>query len=337
MSLSSSTLTDEQIEKIHEPVLLTECLDFLAPAIENKKVAYMVDATLGMAGHTLAALKRFPNLHVIGIDRDQEAIKIATQRTKEYSNRISIVHTTYDNIDKVVQEHCPSGKVDAILMDLGVSSLQLDQDDRGFSYARDVELDMRMDKTSEIDAKKILQTYSEQELAKILYIYGEEKFARKIAAAIVKERENTPITKSIQLAEIIRNALPAAAKRTGKNPCKKTFQALRIEVNKELEILKTALPNALSSLALEGIIVVESYHSLEDRMVKTIFSQGTKVTTPIDIPIIPEEDKPYLQLLTRKVMKADETEVEHNSRAQSVRLRVAKKIRSNDNVVWRVK
>ncbi|QPK94419.1 16S rRNA (cytosine(1402)-N(4))-methyltransferase RsmH [Actinomyces sp. zg-332] len=333
----SIDLADNQINQIHKPVLLNECLDFLAPAFENTDVAYMIDATLGMGGHTLAALERFPNLHVIGIDRDEQAIQIATKRTEKYADRFTAVHTTYDNVDHVVRQYCPAGKVNAILMDLGVSSLQLDQDDRGFSYARDVELDMRMDKTSDLDAKKIIQTYSAEELAKILYIYGEEKFSRRIANEIVEERGKKPILTSSHLNEVIRKALPAVAKRSGKNPCKKTFQALRIEVNRELEILKKALPNALSSLAVDGIIAIESYHSLEDRMVKTIFNQGSTSTAPIDIPVIPEDDKPYLKLLTRKAIKANEEEVESNSRSQSVRLRVAKKIRPKDNVVWRLK
>lgn len=329
--------TEKDINEIHKPVLLEQCLNFLEPAVDFEKKAYMIDCTLGMAGHSLAALERFNNLHVIGIDRDRQAIEIAKERTKKYSDRIIFVHTTYDNIKEIVEKYCPNSKADAILMDLGVSSLQLDIDERGFSYARNVELDMRMDKTNDLDAKKILETYSEEQLSKILYLYGEEKFARRIAKAIVEKRAEKPIKTSEDLNEIIREALPAVAKRNSKNPCKKTYQALRIEVNKELEILKKTLPDALSSLRIGGRIAVESYHSLEDRMVKTIFTQGSITSAPIDIPIIPEKDEPYLKLITKKAFKATQKEKESNSRAKSVRLRVAEKIKNNDNVSWRLK
>lgn len=322
------------LEEIHIPVLLQECLDLLAPAIENKTTAVMIDATLGMGGHSYYALERFENLKVIGIDRDEQAIAIATKRLEKFGDRFQAVHTTYDNIDQVVANHT-DGAVDAILMDLGVSSLQLDSDERGFSYSRPVELDMRMDKSATLDAKYILQNYSSEQLAKILYLYGEEKFSRKIADAIVEYRKTKAITTSEELAQIIKDALPMAVLRNGKNPCKKTFQALRIEVNQELEILKNALPKALSALNVGGRLVVESYHSLEDRLVKTIFNQGATSSAPADMPIVPVQYQPYLKLVTKKAIKAHEEEIAHNLRAQSVRLRAAEKIRNNTEVKWR--
>lgn len=322
------------LEEIHIPVLLQECLDLLAPAIENKTTAVMIDATLGMGGHSYYALERFENLKVIGIDRDEQAIAIATKRLEKFGDRFQAVHTTYDNIDQVVAKHT-DGAVDAILMDLGVSSLQLDSDERGFSYSRPVELDMRMDKSATLDAKYILQNYSSSQLAKILYLYAEEKFSRKIADAIVEYRKTKAITTSDELAQIIKDALPMAVLRSGKNPCKKTFQALRIEVNQELEILKNALPKALSALNVGGRLVVESYHSLEDRLVKTIFNQGATSSAPADMPIVPVQYQPYLKLVTKKAIKAHEEEIAHNLRAQSVRLRAAEKIRNNTEVKWR--
>ena len=242
----------------HVPVLLAECLDMLAPAIEGPG-AVLVDGTLGMGGHTEGALDRFPELTVIGIDRDPQAIALASERLERFGDRFRAVHTTYDRIDEAVAEQCgPGARIDGVLMDLGVSSLQLDEAERGFAYSKDAPLDMRMDATSGPSAADLLATASEGELIRILRTYGEEKFAPRIARLIIRRRDDAPITRTGELVDIIRAAIPAPARRTGGNPAKRTFQALRVAVNDELTILERALPRALASLRVGGRLVVES-------------------------------------------------------------------------------
>ena len=311
----------------HVPVLLRECLEMLAPAIERPG-AVLVDGTLGMGGHTEGALERFEGLTVIGIDRDPQAIELASARLQRFGTRFRAVHTTYDNIDTAVEGQLGAGaRVDGILMDLGVSSLQLDEADRGFAYSKDAPLDMRMDATSGQSAADLLATASEGELIRILRTYGEEKFAPRIARLIIRRRDDAPITRTGELVDIIREAIPAPARRTGGNPAKRTFQALRVAVNDELTILERALPRALSSLRVGGRLVVESYQSLEDRIVKDVLRRGSTSAAPPGLPIIPDEMAPSLRLLTKGANKADQAEQDHNPRSASVRLRGAELIR----------
>ncbi|MBF0955079.1 MAG: 16S rRNA (cytosine(1402)-N(4))-methyltransferase RsmH [Actinomyces sp.] len=316
---------DRDPAQLHVPVLLNECLDMLAPAIEAPG-AVLIDATLGMGGHTEAALTRFPQLTVFGIDRDPSAIALASKRLEAFGPRFRAFHTTYDKMDEVAA-HAPSGMVDGILMDLGVSSLQLDQEDRGFSYSHDAPLDMRMNPQTGISAAQLLASASKEEITRILRVYGEEKFASKIAGRIVATRESEPLTRTPQLAQIVRDCIPAPARRTGGNPAKRTFQALRIAVNDELTILEAALPAALAHLRVGGRIVIESYQSLEDRLVKDIFRRGATDQAPAGVPMIPEELQARLRLLTRGAQLADDTEKSHNPRSASVRLRGAQMIR----------
>ena len=311
----------------HVPVLLRECLDMLAPAIERPG-GVLVDGTLGMGGHTEGALERFEGLTVIGIDRDPQAIELASARLQRFGTRFRAVHTTYDNIDTAVEGQLGAGaRVDGILMDLGVSSLQLDEADRGFAYSKDAPLDMRMDATNGQSAADLLATASEGELIRILRTYGEEKFAPRIARLIIRRRDDAPITRTGELVDIIREAIPAPARRTGGNPAKRTFQALRVAVNDELTILERALPRALSSLRVGGCLVVESYQSLEDRIVKDVLRRGSTSAAPPGLPIIPDEMAPSLRLLTKGANKADQAEQDHNPRSASVRLRGAELIR----------
>ena len=308
----------------HVPVLRQRCLDLLAPAI-SADGAILVDATLGLGGHTESALEEFPNLRVVGFDRDPEALELSRVRLARFAPRVDFVHAVYDEIaDELSKLGIDS--VQGILFDLGVSSMQLDKDERGFAYSRNSPLDMRMNGTVGQTAADVVNTYDFANLARILKVYGEERFAGRVANAIIKEREVRPFTNSDQLVTVVRDAIPAATRRTGGNPAKRTFQALRIEVNEELASLELAIPAALSVLAMDGRIVILSYHSLEDRIVKNALRLGTESTTPVDMPFVPDTDKPWLQLLTRGSEPASEAEVAENSRANSVRLRAAQRI-----------
>lgn len=309
----------------HDPVLLQRCVDLLAPALVADG-AVVVDCTLGMGGHTEAILEQVPTSRVIGIDRDPEALELASERLARFGDRFVAVHATYDEIGDVVRaQRLPA--VQGVLMDLGVSSLQLDEVDRGFSYARDAALDMRMDTTASLTAADVLNTYSEDALTRILRDFGEERFARKIARSIVARRADEPWRTSAPLVDLVRACIPAATRKTGGNPAKRTFQALRIEVNQELEVLERAVPAAIEALAVDGRIVVESYHSLEDRLVKRAFAHGATSSAPAGLPVEPETHKPYLELLTRGAEEAHGAELERNPRAASVRLRAARRLR----------
>lgn len=311
----------------HQPVLAARCIELLGQGIEQagqQGRALVIDGTLGLGGHSELILQTYPQVHLIGIDRDKQALASASRRLREYSSRFTAVHATYDAIGQVAavyeDEAYPLG---GILMDLGVSSLQLDEVARGFSYARDAALDMRMDQSSGKTAADLLAELSAGELTKILREDGEEKFAARIAREIVKTREETPLTSSAQLVEIVRKAIPAPARRTGGNPAKRTFQALRIAVNQELSILKRALPVALDSLAPGGVMVVEAYQSLEDRIVKQAFQQ---VATPETLNGVPLAQAKTFQLMINGAEKAGETEISNNPRAASVRLRAITKL-----------
>lgn len=311
---------------LHMPVLLETCLDLLEPAFTVTNPV-LIDCTLGMGGHSEAFLQRFPQLRVVGIDRDPTAIELATARLRPYADRFTAVHTTYDHVDEVAQEFRTDGAVDAILMDLGVSSLQLDDDDRGFSYSNDAPLDMRMDTSTGQTAAQLIATASVRELTSIISRYGEEKFANRIAQAIDRRRQSTPITRTGELADIVKDAIPAAARRTGGNPSKRTFQALRIAVNNELGVLETAIPKAIESIRVGGRLAVESYQSLEDRIVKDAMRVGLQSTTPPGLPVELEDHKPFLRDLTRGAIKADEAGIAHNPRSASVRLRAVERVR----------
>jgi 16S rRNA (cytosine1402-N4)-methyltransferase len=307
--------------------MLQRCLELLAPALAGQG-AVVVDATLGLGGHSEALLAAFPAARLIAIDRDPAALKLAGERLAPYAERATLVHAVYDELPDVLQR-LSVPKVQGILFDLGVSSMQLDEAGRGFAYAQDAPLDMRMNQDAGISAAEVLNTYPPGELVRVLRAYGEEKYARKIVEAIVSEREKEPFRNSARLVELIREALPQAAKRTGGNPAKRTFQALRIEVNGELAVLERAIPAAVASLAVHGRIAVLSYHSLEDRLVKQVFAVGASTTAPPGLPVVPERYQPRMQLLTRGAELPTEQEVAANRRATPARLRAAERIRED--------
>ncbi|WP_030745820.1 16S rRNA (cytosine(1402)-N(4))-methyltransferase RsmH [Streptomyces sp. NRRL F-5135] len=311
----------------HVPVMLQRCLDLLAPALAEPG-AVVVDCTLGLGGHSEALLATFPSARLIALDRDQEALRLSAERLAPYGDRATLVHAVYDELPDVLAR-LGVGRVQGVLFDLGVSSMQLDESDRGFAYAQDAPLDMRMDQTAGVSAAEVLNTYPPGELVRILRAYGEEKQAKRIVSAIVKEREKQPFTHSARLVELIRDALPQAAKRTGGNPAKRTFQALRIEVNGELAILERAVPAAVASLAVGGRIAVLSYHSLEDRLVKQVFAAGAASSAPPGLPVVPERYQPRLELLTRGAELPTEEEIAENRRAAPARLRGARRIRED--------
>ncbi|MET0789021.1 MAG: 16S rRNA (cytosine(1402)-N(4))-methyltransferase RsmH [Cellulomonas sp.] len=317
--------TPDDAASRHTPVLLQRCLDLLAPAFEVENPV-MVDSTLGMGGHTEGVLQAFPHVRVVGLDRDTQALELAGRRLEPFGDRFTGVHAVYDEINDVLDRLGIDG-VQGVLMDLGVSSLQLDERERGFSYSADAPLDMRMDATTGQTAADVLNTYDERELARILRVYGEERFAPRIARAIVAQRERRPLERTGELVSIVRANIPAATRKTGGNPAKRTFQALRIEVNGEIEVLERALPQSIEALAVGGRIVVESYHSLEDRAVKRALAVGATSSAPPDLPVEPETHAPFLRLVTRGAEEADEAEIAHNPRSQSVRLRAAERTR----------
>lgn len=312
----------------HVPVLLDRCVALLAPALAERPGAVVVDATLGMGGHSEALLTRFPEVRLIGLDRDPEALARSRRRLAPFGDRFTAVHAVYDELPSVLA-NLGIPRIHAILFDLGVSSLQLDEAERGFAYARDAPLDMRMDPTRGITAAEVLNTYPADELARIIREYGEERFARRIAATIVRERAREPFRDSARLVDLVRDAIPAATRRTGGNPAKRTFQALRIEVNQELAVLERALPAALAALAVGGRIVVLSYHSLEDRMTKRALAVGAASKAPPDLPVVPDALQPTFRLLTRASEGASEAETAENPRAASARLRAAERVRED--------
>jgi 16S rRNA (cytosine1402-N4)-methyltransferase len=290
----------------------------------------LIDATLGRAGHAQALLEACPGLLLIGIDADVAAIEAAGELLAPYAGRVRLVHARYDEIPAVVAALPTAGepeKVMGLLFDLGVSSPQLDDAERGFSYARDAPLDMRMDQTAERTAADIVNGYPAAELARVLRDYGEERFARRIADAVVRERAREPITSTLRLSAIVKDAIPAATRRTGGNPAKRTFQALRIEVNDELGTLRRALPAALGLLAVGGRVVVLAYHSLEDRIVKRELVRLAADPAPPGLPVTAQAATPQFRLLTRGAERPDSEEVAGNPRAASARLRAAERIR----------
>jgi 16S rRNA (cytosine1402-N4)-methyltransferase len=313
-------------EERHVPVLRDRIIELLAPALQEPGSVFL-DGTLGMGGHTEAVLAACPAARAVGIDRDTQALDLAGERLAGYGDRFTGVHAVYDEVPRVLADlGLPT--VDAVLFDLGVSSLQLDEAERGFAYRHDAPLDMRMDQSAGITAAEVLNTYDAPELERILRDYGEERFARRVAAAIVRERQRQPFTTSARLVEVLKKAIPAASQKSGGHPGKRTFQALRIEVNAELEAWESALPAAVDALAVGGRIAVLSYHSLEDRLTKQLFARGARGTTPQGLPVELPEHAPYLRLLTRGAEEPSEAEKDTNPRAASARLRVAERTRA---------
>jgi 16S rRNA (cytosine1402-N4)-methyltransferase len=309
----------------HISVMRDTCVDLLTPAINKSETPVVVDATLGLGGHSEALLESNPNLVLIGIDRDLDAIVKAKNRLIKYENRVKLNHAIFDEITDVVNSF-GFEQVDGILFDLGVSSMQLDQSDRGFSYSQDAPLDMRMDRSTGITASEIINTYAPGELVRILRTYGEEKFATRIVENIVKERAKAPLNSTAQLATLVKESIPAATRRTGGNPAKRTFQALRIETNDELGAVNRAIPQALELLKVGGRLVVMSFQSLEDRIVKEIFTEATTSGTPRDLPIDLPEFAAKFALVVRGSVLPSEAEIAANSRAQSVRLRAIERL-----------
>lgn len=316
----------------HVPVLEDRCVALLSPALTRQhstgEGAVLVDATLGAGGHAERFLTELPGLRLIGIDRDPTALEIARTRLARFADRITLVRARYDGLAEALVEsgYAAVESVDAVLFDLGVSSMQLDRVERGFSYARDAPLDMRMDPQARLTAADIVNTYDHGALADILRRYGEERFAARIAAHIIRRRAHTPFTTTGELVELLYSAIPAPARRTGGHPAKRTFQALRIAVNEELDSLREALPDALAALTVSGRIVVMAYQSLEDRIVKTVFTAAVASGTPADLPIELPGCEPRFQSLTRGAQRADAAEVDSNPRSAAVRLRALQRM-----------
>jgi len=314
----------------HVPVMEDRVVALLEPALErdDRDVTdrtVLLDCTLGLGGHTEAVLRRCPTARVVGIDRDPQALVRSRERLASYGDRFVGVQAVYDEIADVITDQGLT-EVDAVLFDLGVSSMQLDLPERGFAYSVDAPLDMRMG-DSGLTAAEILNTYEPRELVRILKEYGEERNARRIVDAIVRERAKEPFTNSGRLVELLYDAIPAPARRTGGHPAKRTFQALRMEVNDELRVLERALPAAIEAIGVGGRVVVESYHSLEDRLVKRAFTRVTTSDVPHDMPFVPEDQQPALRLVTRGAEQASAEEIAENPRAASVRLRAVERTR----------
>lgn len=307
---------------VHVPVMLEPCID----ALNIRPDGIYVDGTMGGAGHSSEIAKRLVNGKIVAIDQDSDAIAAGGERLSVYGERAIVVEDNFKNMKNVLSFLGIRG-VDGILMDLGVSSYQLDCGERGFSYNIDAPLDMRMSRKQKLSAYDVVNTYSEQELADVIYNYGEERFSRRIAANIVKKRSVNPIETTLELAEIIKASIPASNRREGPHPAKRTFQAIRIEVNNELGMLHDAVSDAVDMLNKGGRIAIITFHSLEDRIVKTVFSEKAKgCVCPPEFPICVCGHQPQVKLITRKPIEADERELEINPRARSAKLRVAEKL-----------
>ncbi len=311
----------------HTPVMLTEVVSLLAPALDPTPdgPAILVDATLGLAGHAEALLRACPEAHLVGLDRDPQALALAAERLRPFAERTTLVEAVYDELPEVL-DRLGHPRVQGVLLDLGLSSLQIDQPERGFAYAVDAPLDMRMDGKQLLTAAEVLNTYSVRDLARVLRTYGEERFADRIARRVVSERERAPFTTSARLVDVLRDAIPMATRKTGGHPAKRTFQALRIEVNAELDALESVLPSAIAALTLHGRIAVLAYHSLEDRLVKQILAVLSHDSAPRNLPVVPAGYGPQLTLLTRGAQRPSAEEAEANPRAASARLRAAMRI-----------
>jgi 16S rRNA (cytosine1402-N4)-methyltransferase len=309
----------------HISVMRDRCVELLAPAIEKSENPVVIDATLGLGGHTEALLARFKNLTVIGIDRDEIALGRAKERLTPYADRLKTAHCVFDEISAVAKSFGFS-HINGALFDLGVSSIQLDESERGFSYSQDAPLDMRMDRSQGITASEIVNTYEPGKLVHILRAYGEEKFATRIVDNIVKARAKAPLNSTTELAMLVKESIPAATRRTGGNPAKRTFQALRIEANDELGAISRALPDALDLLMVGGRLVVMSFQSLEDRIVKEIFAEASTSKSPRNLPIELPEYAAKFSLVFRSSQTPSEEELASNPRSASVRLRAIERV-----------
>ena len=316
----------------HIPVMAQRCVELIAPALtrnsEDGSGAILCDATVGAGGHAERFLERFPGLTLVGLDRDPQALEIAGRRLERFGDRVRLVRVRYDRIGDALSEAGlgPRRSLDGALFDLGVSSMQLDRPERGFSYSQDAPLDMRMDPDAGLTAAEILNTYDRAELTSILRRFGDEKFAPRIAALVLRRRAKQPYTRTGELVATVYEAIPAAARRTGGHPAKRTFQALRIAVNAELESLSAAVPAALAALRPRGRIVVLAYQSLEDRIVKAEFSAATASGTPAGLPVELPGRGPEFVALTRGAERADDDEVSRNPRSAPVRLRALERV-----------
>ena len=306
----------------HISVLLDECIE----GLNIKPDGIYVDGTLGGAGHSSQIAKRLTTGMLIGIDRDPVALKAAGERLAPYADRVKLVHSNFCEIKQVLQDLGIEG-VDGILLDLGVSSPQLDDGERGFSYMADAPLDMRMNNEDSLSADTVVNTWPYEELKRILYEYGEERYAPKIAAAICERREQTPIRTTLELVDIIRSAMPAAALREKQHPAKRSFQAIRIAVNDELGSVEKVMKDAIPCLNPGGRLAIITFHSLEDRIVKTGMANASKgCTCPPNFPVCVCGKKPQVKLITRKPIVSGQQELDRNPRARSAKLRVCEKL-----------
>lgn len=312
----------QEREFVHRSVLLDECMDALAIRPDG----VYIDGTAGGGGHSFAIASRLTTGRLIAIDQDEDAIRAATARLAPLGERATVVRSNFEHLDEV----CDSlgiDKIDGLLLDLGVSSYQLDTPERGFSYMADAPLDMKMDQRGTLDAYHIINTYSEQELRRVLFDWGEEKFAGRIAQRIVREREAAPIKTTGELVQIVKAAIPAAARDGGHHPAKRTFQAIRIEVNRELDVIRPALEKAVRRLSPGGRMAVITFHSLEDRIVKQTFADmATGCTCPKSLPVCVCGKKPLVKVVSRKPILPSNVEIEENPRSRSAKLRVAERI-----------
>lgn len=312
------------MEFVHKSILFDECMQALNPS----RGGIYVDCTAGGGGHSLGIAERLPDgSRLICLDRDDDAIKACTKRLEAYADRVTVVKTEFSALGAVL-DSLGIDKIDGIMWDLGVSSYQLDEAERGFSYMADAPLDMRMDRSATLDAAYVVNSYSEQELRRIIFAYGEEKFAAKIASAIVKNRSTSPINTTLELSEIIKNAIPAGARRKeAQHPAKRTFQAIRIEVNRELDVIRPAIEEAVRRLNVGGIAAVITFHSLEDRITKQTMADLAKgCTCPPEFPVCVCGNKPKVKLVTKKPIVPSDAEIADNPRARSAKLRVAEKL-----------
>ena len=312
------------MEFVHKSILFDECMQALNPS----RGGIYVDCTAGGGGHSLGIAERLPDgSRLICLDRDDDAIKACTKRLEAYADRVTVVKTEFSALGAVL-DSLGIDKIDGIMWDLGVSSYQLDEAERGFSYMADAPLDMRMDRSATLDSAYVVNSYSEQELRRIIFAYGEEKFAAKIASAIVKNRNTSPINTTLELSEIIKNAIPAGARRKeAQHPAKRTFQAIRIEVNRELDVIRPAIEEAVRRLNVGGIAAVITFHSLEDRITKQTMADLAKgCTCPPEFPVCVCGNKPKVKLVTKKPIVPSDAEIADNPRARSAKLRVAEKL-----------
>ncbi|MBU5321594.1 16S rRNA (cytosine(1402)-N(4))-methyltransferase RsmH [Sarcina ventriculi] len=306
----------------HISVLLNECIE----GLNIKEDGIYVDGTLGGAGHSSEIVKNLCERgRLIGIDQDKDALKAAKEKLKDYNN-VTFVHSNFYNIKNILHDLNIAG-VDGILMDLGVSSYQLDNGERGFSYMQDAPLDMRMNRENSLSAYEVINSYSEEDLFRIIKDYGEEKFAKRIANFIINKRKEKNIESTLELVDVIKAAIPAKARREGPHPAKRTFQAIRIEVNKELEIIEKTIRDGVERLNVGGRMAIITFHSLEDRIVKTVYKNlANPCTCPSSFPVCVCNKKPIVKIITRKPIEASKEELDYNPRSRSAKLRIIEKI-----------